>query len=292
MIGGLAVVTISEALTRATHRIAALGSEEARLEAELLMMHALGADRPHLYQRLTETLDVTDESRFEGLVARRLAHEPVPYITGHREFFGLEFEVSPAALIPRPETETLVEAVVAFARGRSKDVFTIADVGTGAGVVAVALACELPGVRVIATDVSPEALELAERNAVRHGVAGRIDFRPGDLLEPLDEPVDVIAANLPYVTTGQWEEMPPEIREYEPRLALDGGADGLDAIRRLLVRAPAHLNEEGALFCEIGDWQGESVLRLAEASFPDARTGILKDLAGRDRVLAVYTQVI
>jgi release factor glutamine methyltransferase len=253
------------------------------------MMRVLGIDRVHLYERLQEPISPDARTGFQALLERRLAREPVAYITGHREFFGLDFEVSPAALIPRPETETLVELVLAFARERYANAqITIADVGVGAGTIAVAAARELPNTRIIATDVSSATLDLARRNAHRHGVADRIDFRLGDILAPLDGPVDVIAANPPYVTTEQWEAMPPEIREHEPRTALDGGRDGLDVIRRLLAEAPRYLDTGGALFCEIGDWQGDAARELASAAFPGARIEVRPDLTGRDRVLAVY----
>jgi release factor glutamine methyltransferase len=266
-----------------------LSGDEAALEAELLLMHALGVDRAHVYQRLAEPLSPEASDAYRALLERRAAHEPLPYITRHREFFALDFEVTAAALIPRPETETLVELAIAFARGRyAGQPITIADVGTGSGVIAISLAHELPLARVTATDVSTDALALARRNAQRHGVTARIDFREGDLLEPLTDPVQIIAANLPYVTTAQWQDSPPEIREHEPRLALDGGADGLDVIRRLVSQAPARLAEGGALFCEIGAWQGDQARELAHRAFPDARIEIARDLAGRDRVLAVY----
>lgn len=280
------MTTIRDALTRARSQIEQLGSDEAALEAELLMMHALGVDRPHLYEQLTDPLAPEQVHNFEALVIRRLAHEPIPYITGHREFFGLDIAVSPAALIPRPETETLVELVVAYARSRDGGL-AIADIGTGSGVIAIALADELPNAIVIATDESADALALAKRNADRL-TPGRIDFRQGDLLAPLSEPVDVIAANLPYVTTKQWDVMPPEIRDHEPRSALAGGGDGLDVIRRLMAAAPSRLKKGGALFCEIGDWQGEEANALAGSAFPNARIEISRDLAGRDRVLCVY----
>lgn len=281
------MTTIRDTLTSARKQIESLGSDEAALEAELLMMHTLDVGRARLYERLPEEIEPGHAEAFAELLARRLAREPVPYITGHREFFGLDFEVSPAALIPRPETETLVELVLAFARQRG-GALSIADVGAGAGTIAIALARELPEATVVATDSSPEALGLARRNAERLGVAGRVDFRHGDLLSPLERPVDLVAANLPYVTTEQWEAMPPEIREHEPRDALDGGPDGLDLIRRLLHDAPAHLQPSGALFCEIGDWQGEAARALAREAFPGARIDVHPDLAGRDRVLAVY----
>jgi len=308
-------LTIRDALREGSRLLAAAGSDEAALEAELLLEHALSLDRVHFYQRLAEELTPQQAERFRALLDRRLAHESTAYILGHREFFELELEVTPAAIIPRPETETLVELVIAFARERfGEAAFTMADVGAGCGAIAVAVAHELPQAQVIAIDVSPEALALAERNARRHGVAGRIRFLEGDLLEPLRSPstrsppirigalrlrvsggvgasrrVDVIAANLPYVRTADWERLPPEIRDHEPRSGLDGGPDGLRLIERLLQDAPNYLKPGGALFVEIGDEQGQAASELARRSFPDAQIEVKPDLAGFDRVLVVVT---
>lgn len=278
---------IREALLEARHL---LSGDESALEAELLLMHALGVYRARLYQRLAEPLAPEASAAHRRLLDRRLAGEPLPYITGHREFFALDFETTPAALIPRPETETLVELAIAFARERCAGRrIAIADIGTGSGVIAVALARELPLARIVATDISADALALARRNAARHDVADRIDFREGDLIGPLAEPVQMIAANLPYVTASQLESSPPEIRDHEPRVALDGGSDGLDVIRQLLAQAPARLAESGALFCEIGAWQGDAAREIGRRAFPRARIEIARDLSGRDRVLAVYS---
>ncbi len=279
---------IRDTLREATRLLTEAGSDEAALESELLMMHTLGADRAHLYQRLADELPVAAEADFRELLARRLRHEPAAYLTGHREFFGLEFEVTPAAIIPRPETETLVELALAFARGLpAGGALTVADVGAGCGAIAVAMAHALPDARVIAIDISEEALALASRNAKRHGVAARIRFAHGDLLAPLRRPVDIIAANLPDVRTADWQDCPPEMREHEPRAGLDGGPDGLREIRRLLTQAPDCLRPGGALFAEIGDEQGEAARQAARESFPEAEIRIEKDLAGRDRVLVV-----
>ena len=282
-------MTISEALRQGASLIQSSGSDEARLEAELLLMHALKIDRVRLYERLQDELPIRGGDYYRRLIHRRRAHEPTPYIVGHKEFFGLEFEISRSALIPRPETETLVQLAIDFARDRYPDKrFTIADVGAGSGVIAVALAYELPDARVIATDVSKRALALARRNAERHGVAARIDFVAGDILDPVAGRVEIIASNLPYVTTEDWLATPPEIREWEPRRALDGGADGLRYIRKLLLQAPEKLSQNGALFAEIGDRQGASAQSLAEEAFPAAKVEIRPDLAGRDRVVCVY----
>ena len=265
------------------------GSEEATLEAELLLAHALNTDRTHLYQRLRDQLAPKAESAFDVLLQRRLAHEPTAYILGHKEFYGLEFEVTPDAIIPRPETETLVELVLDRARSASAPGIRIADIGVGCGAIAVALAVNLSEAEIIAIDVSPQALALARRNAGRHTVADRIRFLDGDLLEPLDTPVDVIVANLPYVRTSDFEAAPPEINEHEPRLGLDGGSDGLRLIERLLRDAPPHLTPGGALFAEIGEQQGEAARTLAASALPRARIEVKQDLSGLDRVLAVLT---
>ena len=280
---------ISEALRRGTRLVQGTGSDEARLEAELLLMHALRTDRVRLYQRLQDELPTRSGDYYQRLLGRRLVHEPTPYIVGHKEFLGMEFEVARSTLIPRPETETLVELAIDFARDRyANNRFTAVDAGTGSGVIAIALAYKLPKARVIATDVSKRALALARRNARRHGVAARVEFVEGDTLLPVELRADVIAANLPYVTTADWLATPPEIREWEPRRALDGGGDGLRYIRRLFRQAPEKLARKGALFAEIGDRQGASARTLAKEAFPEAEVEVRPDLAGRDRVICVY----
>jgi release factor glutamine methyltransferase len=281
-------MTIRDALRQAAARVSKAGSDEATLEAEILLMHATGLDRAHIYERLGEELSPEQAKTFAGFVERRLDHEPAPYITGHKEFFALDFEVTPDALIPRPESEMLVELVLLFAQERG-EALTIADIGTGSGAIAVSLAHALPNASVIATDVSAEALDLAHRNAERHGVANRVDFRRGDVLAPLDGQVDVIVTNLPYVRTDEWRALPPELAEHEPRVAFDGGPDGLRLIRRLFRDAPPRLRPGGALFAEISDHQGEAVLALVEQAFPGASSESRKDLANLDRVLCVYT---
>ena len=280
------------------------GSDEANLDAEILLAHALNTDRTHLYQRLRAELCHDLEATFNALLRRRLSHEPTAYILGRKEFYGLELEVTPAAIIPRPETETLVEFVLDFAAARQAGRgLRVVDVGVGCGAIGVALAKHLPRAEIIGTDVSPEALALALRNAERHQVAERISFVEGDLLAPLHntahpEPkpgvsrdssrrVDVIAANLPYVRTCDFEAAPPEIRDHEPRTGLDGGPDGLRIIERLLVQAPSRLKPGGALFGEIGEGQGEAARALAAEVFPQARVEVKQDLSGLDRVLVV-----
>ena len=282
-------MNVLEALRQA-RRLLPPVSDEPELEAELLLRHCLGVDRASLYRLLTAELSEDEQLRFRELVRRRLIHEPTAYIIGRKEFFGLDFEVTPAAIIPRPETELLVELTIEVAQeNRFAQALRITDVGTGCGAIAVALAIALPEARITGVDTSEDALELAKRNAHRHGVDRRIRFISGDLLNTLNERVNVIVANLPYVTTADWKALPPEIREHEPRLALDGGSDGLRVIERLLQQAPGRLMPSGVLFAEIGHNQGRAAKAAARTVFAQAALKIVPDLAGRDRVLAVHT---
>jgi release factor glutamine methyltransferase len=281
-------VKLADALAAARRRLDAVGIEDADLEAEVLLRHVLGQQRPQLYAHLQDDLDDTHDAALQALVERRLAHEPTAYIVGHREFYGLELETTPVALIPRPETELLVEealrAASASAEARPP---LIVDVGCGCGAIAVALAHHLPEAVVYALDASAEALALAARNASKLRLSERIRFLQGDLLDPLPEPADVIVANLPYVKSSDWETLPPEIREHEPQAALDGGPTGTEAVERLLRGAPRHLREGGALLAEIGWDEGEHVAEVARECFPGARVAVKKDLAGLDRLLVV-----
>jgi len=281
-------VNVLEALRQA-RRLLPPVSDEPELEAELLLRHCLGVDRASLYRLLTAELSEEEQQGFRDLVRRRLIHEPTAYIIGHKEFFGLDFEVTPAAIIPRPETEVLVELAIEAAHKKPADSLQIADVGTGSGPIAVALASALPQGKITATDSSQEALELAQRNARRHQVDKRVRFLQSDLLDRLPGRVDVLVANLPYVTTADWKALPPEIKDHEPREALDGGPDGLRVIGRLLEEAPARLSPSGVLLAEIGDMQGRAAKAVARAAFPEAAVKVMPDLSGRDRVLAVHT---
>lgn len=271
--------TVGQALRAGTDRLRE-ATETPRLEAEVLLAHVTGLPRTALLAHPERALSTEEAREYARLLERRATGYPLPYLTGRAEFYGLEFVVTPDVLIPRPETEVLVDRALML-RPR-----TVIDVGTGSGCIAVALAVHLPEARLWATDLSFAALRVARENAGRHSVAGRICFLQADLLSPLTGPVDLVISNPPYVADGEWATLPESVR-HEPDLALRGGRDGLDIIRRLLAEAPRLLRSGGALLVEIGAAQGENVRALARSLLPSARVSILPDLAGRDRVLEV-----
>ena len=284
-------MTGQELLRRAIATLRFHRIEDAELDAEVLLRHVLQLDRAYLYLRLPDQLPLEQEREFQELVSRRVAHTPTAYLTGRREFYSLSLAVGPGVLIPRPETEGLVDAVLDAGRTllQERSRITIVDVGTGSGAIALAVAKHLPAPRVLATDSSVAALAVADLNAKRLRLAGRVTFLPGDLLNPVDGPADLIAANLPYIPTRVWEELPPEIREHEPRSALDGGPDGLRVIDRLLGQLPGKLSPGGRIVLEIGYDQGAAARALIEARLPGATVEIRPDLAGRDRLAVIQT---
>jgi release factor glutamine methyltransferase len=276
--------TIASALRDAAARLAVAGSDSARLDAEMLMAEALRIERSRLYLDSNGTIDGATLARFRALVARRAAGEPMSYIIGRREFWSLDFIVTPAVLTPRPETELLVET--ALKRLAAKSSPRILDLGTGSGAIAVALAKEIPGAAIVATDISLDALEIARANARRHGVEDRISFRAGDLFDSVPQTTfDMIVSNPPYIRETDIAELPRDVRDFEPVIALDGGADGMDFYRRIACDAPGYLNPGGFVAVEIGADMGEEVARLfADAGFADVR--VEKDLAGLERVVS------
>jgi release factor glutamine methyltransferase len=279
---------VSEALAEAGVRLRNEGVESPRLDGELLLAHVLSTNRAAILAQPNQHLTLKELTQYRNLVARRSAREPLAYILGHREFFGLDFYVDRRVLIPRPETELLVECALEIAQQSAPPV-AIADVGAGSGAIAVSLAVHLPGATVYALDDSPGALDVIVDNAQRHGVSDRVSCIRSDLLTALPDLVDLITANLPYVTTGEWEKLIPEIRDHEPRAALDGGGDGLALIRRLLATAAPHLRSGGAILVEIGAGQGSTVVELARKSSPLGTVQLLQDYAGLDRLVVVRT---
>jgi release factor glutamine methyltransferase len=249
---------VKEALHNTARTLAANAVEEASLEAELLLMHAMDLGRTGLYVKLEDDLPSQCDAAITDLVSRRLRREPVAYILKNREFFGLDFYVGPGVLIPRPETETLVEEAVAFTRCN----FTsgdpvIADIGTGSGAIAISLSRLFPKAKVYATDISAQALDIAALNCIRHGV--RVELLQGDLLAPLPQPVDIIIANLPYVRDDELIGLSREIKDHEPHIALAGGGDGLDIVCRLVVDAPNKLRSGGAVLVEVAPVQVDTL---------------------------------
>jgi release factor glutamine methyltransferase len=259
---------------------AGLTLDNARIDAEILARHALGWDRARLVTDGRDPMPADVGLRFATLIERRATHEPVAFITGHREFWGLDFDVSPDVLIPRPETELIVEAVCQR-RERRTPVRTIVDVGTGSGCLAVALAREFPGARVVATDISAAALTVAARNAARHGVDRQVTFVRADLLEPVQGPVDVIVSNPPYVPSGV--ELSPDIVRFEPSVALYSGHDGLTLVKRLVGCVASRLAHDGLFVVEFGFGQDDEVQTFArEAGWRDV--SIIEDIQGIPRV--------
>jgi release factor glutamine methyltransferase len=279
-------VTIRQTLSRARQVLAAHHIEDSPLESEILLRHALSISRVELYSDLDRRLTPEEDKKFWESAERRLTGEPSAYITGHREFYGLDFYVDPGVLIPRPETELLVERAVALAKERA--VSTIADIGTGCGAIAISLAVNLPGAKIYATDISEVALGVAWRNCQKYGIADRVSLLAGNLLDPLPEPVDLILANLPYVRERELSGV--NTRGFEPALALDGGTDGLEKIRRLCHQAEAKLNPGGSLLLEIGAGQKEAVVSFLKSQFPQAGIEAIPDLAGIDRVVSVNSK--
>jgi release factor glutamine methyltransferase len=279
---------IGDHLRRAAGLLAEAGCDAPRLDAEVLLGHSLSLNRAQVYARWYESLSTAQVQEYEGLLQRRLRREPLAYIVGHKEFFGLDFYVDRRVLIPRPETELLIEQAIAVARRLAPAVaLRVADVGTGSGAIAVSLAVSLPAAYVYAVDASPEALEVAAENVRRHGVAARVQLLRGDLLAALPDPVDVVVANLPYISQAEWATLAPEIRLFEPVSALAGGPEGLDLIRQLLTQAAGQTKPPRAILLEIGAMQGNKVLDLAHRIFGEAQASLLPDYAGLDRIVMV-----
>jgi release factor glutamine methyltransferase len=280
--GRLSRPTVGEALQTGVVSLQHV-TDAPQLESEVLLGHVMGVPRTALVAHPERTVKPNHEGQYTELVAQRAAHYPLPYITGQAEFYGLPLEVTPEVLIPRPETELLVD--LALARNPA----SLIDVGTGSGCIAIALARQLPDALVYAIEASPTALAVARRNAERHGVANRVQLMAGDLLTPRPPLVDLIVSNPPYVSSDEWASLPASVRDFEPRLALDGGRDGLAVIQRLLAEAPAVVRPGGALLVEVGASQGRAVAELAGTAFPGARIEVHADLAGHDRVVEVQT---
>lgn len=285
------VWTVRRVLEWTTQHLKKHGSDTPRLDAEILLAHSRGCPRIALYTQFDEPLSDPVRTRMRELVQRRAQAEPVAYLVGHREFFSLDFDVTRDVLIPRPDTETLVMAVLDAAKPLAEP--KILDLCTGSGCVAIAVAKNCPTARVTATDVSAAAVQVATENAAKLNVADRVRLATGDLFAAVgaDDRFDIIASNPPYVTTSELESLAQDIRKYEPRSALDGGPDGLDVVRRIIGAAPNHLASGGQIFIEISPEQAAAVQGLFAGDRHYADMRALKDLAGRLRVVAARSAV-
>lgn len=279
-------MNLREYLRNASEHIPAAPHANPRLETEVLIRHALRISREQFFADLERTLTSDEAAAMDALVARRASGEPLAYITGHREFYGLDFVVNNHVLIPRQETELLVDLALDFAKDWAPNELSIADVGTGSGAIAIALAINLPGATVFATEWDDGAIEVARANCRRHDVQGRVDLLEGDLLEPIQGQVDIIVSNPPYIPTDEIEGLAVEVQQ-EPRQALDGGLDGLDTFRRLIGQAPTKLKPRGLMLVELSPQQMDNAEILAAQAFPLTEVSHADDLLGLARVLVI-----
>lgn len=276
-------MTRAAALRRAAERLAAAGIEDAREEARRLLAAAGPLSSAQLITGLDDVQPGDEAERFAAFVDRRAAREPLSHILGTVGFWTLELEVSPDVLTPRPDTETIVEAALEAVSDRSAPL-RLLDIGTGSGAIVLALLSELPNATGVATDISPAALAVARRNAERNGLRDRISFKQTSWADGVEGPFDLVVSNPPYIASAVIETLEPEVKDHEPRLALDGGPDGLAPYPHLLAEAKRLLRPRGMAVFEIGFDQGAAALALArEAGVVDA--GLRQDLAGRDRAL-------
>ncbi len=279
------MTTIRDALQSARIRLNPM-SDSASLDAQVMLGAVLGVERAYLLAHPEHVLSSEQEQRYATLIDRLAAGEPLAYLLGRRAFYDREFIVSPGVLIPRPETELLLEQALAFVRQHPNS--TVVDVGTGSGVLAVTLAALCPDALVYATDISPDALDIARQNAQLHNVETQVTFLEGSVLQPLLErriKVDVVMANLPYIASSELATL--EVSRYEPHLALDGGPDGLDLIRVLFGQIPDVCNPGALVLLEIGATQGKAVSDVVQRLLSPRYVEVLKDYAGLDRIVAV-----
>lgn len=286
---------IKDVVAMATKRLEAAGCEAPKLDAEALLLYYLGTDRSFIFAHIADSLDDKRCEAYFELIDERATGKPVQYITGRQEFMGISFFVSESVLIPRQDTEVLVEEVVKIASEKHKGLggLDILDLCCGSGAICVSLAYYLPKVKLLATDISTTALAVALKNAADYKVSGKIKFIQGDLFTPLKAGIfgktkfDMIVSNPPYIKSDVLPTLQREITEHEPMIALDGGADGLDFYRRIVSEAPIYLKKQGLLVLEIGYDQATEVLDLISAAEGYGQAEIIKDFAGKDRVVKV-----
>jgi len=286
--------TIQKLLSWVTEYFTGKGVDSPRLSAEWLLCYALGLKRIELYTQFNKIVGQEQLSRLHELVKRAGTHEPIAYLTGKKEFYSLEFEITKDCLIPRPETELLVERAIEFLRTRNGEQF-VCDLCTGCGCVAVAIARNFAGCRIVATDISDAALAITEKNVAKHGLMNRIKLLQGDLFEPVISGLgpakfDLIVCNPPYVSEPDYEKLAPNVKDFEPKSALAAGRDGLDIIKRIIADASQYLKPTGTLMLEIGNEQGPAVRNLLDTAGYFDTVKIEKDYSNLDRLAIAGTK--
>ncbi|MGA3281080.1 MAG: peptide chain release factor N(5)-glutamine methyltransferase [Smithella sp.] len=282
---------VYDILNESAKTLEAADIPSARLDAEILLSFCLGCDRLEFLKNPEIQLDQTQLTAFKKLINRRLRWEPVAYIIGRKNFWTFSLEVNKDVLIPRPDTEVIVEEILNIAKKTVSTRIKILDIGTGSGAIAIALACEIPHASVMATDISLTALDVARRNACSLGIQNQIDFRQGDLLEPVKGVFDIIASNPPYIGAQEYEELPEGVRAFEPREALLAGKSGLEFYEKLIYQAEGYLEKNGWLLLEIGARQEKDVRRIMETSGFYNNIEIRRDYAGLPRVIKARRKV-
>ncbi len=283
-------MTAAEALRKYTSILKQHGLDEAEDDAKILLCSVLGLSTSQLFAQSDRVLSYEEAQRMEGLIGRRIGHVPVAYLIKNRQFYGMDFYVDNRVLIPRPETEVLVDEAIKFGkewRKKNQGVMNIADVGTGSGAIAVALAANIPGSTVYATDISGDALSVAAVNIRKHGLDDRIKFAEGYLLQKIIEKLHMVVANLPYIASATVAKLAPEIALHEPVVALDGGIHGTGLFRDLIEQAGQKLEPGGTLLMEIGQGQDEEIALMVRRIFPGPEVSLVKDLQGINRVVVI-----
>jgi release factor glutamine methyltransferase len=278
-------MTVHDILNESTKSLEAVAIPSARLDAEVLLSFCLGCDRLEFYKNSDMTISETKLAAFRNLIARRIKWEPVAYITGRKEFWSFTVEVNSSVLIPRPDTEVIVEETINICGKIDSSEIKILDIGTGSGAIALALAKEISQAKVMATDISPAALNQAKKNACAMQMDNKIDFRHGNLFEPVEGVFDIIVCNPPYISTKDYEELPAGVRDYEPAIALLAGKKGTEFYEKLIYQAIDHLEKNGWLLMEIGAKQEKTVREIIEESGFYDSVEMRRDYAGLPRVM-------
>jgi release factor glutamine methyltransferase len=284
-------MTVRDILNESTKALEAADISSARLDAEVLLSFCLGCDRLEFYKNPVMTISETQLTAFRNIIARRLQWEPVAYITGRKEFWSFTLEVNSSVLIPRPDTEIIIEEALDVYRNFTSLPVRILDIGTGSGAIAIALAKEIPGAKVVATDISIAALNLAQKNAATLGLKEKIDFRQGNLFQPVDGFFNIIVSNPPYIAANDYEELPACVKAFEPREALFAGESGLEFYEKLIYQADGYLQKNGWLLLEIGAKQEAGIRGIIEGSGFYDRIEMRKDYAGLPRVIKARSKV-